>query len=194
MNPSSLDPATQSTCTSCTFSEDFSNYWTASMYFKSPENGTYKRVPQMANGRLDGGKLEQDGGLTVYYMRPFSGSNKKTTQFKPVGGPHAIFCTSRLTYWRVSACSPETQLSARRKALSPAFATVAWVMARVALPVTARTHPNFQPRSAPRVSGPQSSSLHVGMGRTWTARTTSHMLLIRVMLCSRAINVQPRIQ
>ncbi|KAH8679097.1 hypothetical protein BGZ60DRAFT_468395 [Tricladium varicosporioides] len=83
MDPSTIDPPTQSKCTSCTFSEDFSNYWTASLYFKSPENGTYRRVPQMANGRLDGGHLEQDGGLTVYYMRPFSGSNMKTTQFKP---------------------------------------------------------------------------------------------------------------
>ncbi|KAF1999557.1 hypothetical protein P154DRAFT_493178 [Amniculicola lignicola CBS 123094] len=83
MSPKSLDPVTDSSCTSCTFSEDFSNYWTASVYFKSPENGSYKRVPQMANGRLDGGKLEQDGGLTVYYMRAFSGTNKKTTQMKP---------------------------------------------------------------------------------------------------------------
>lgn len=54
------------------------------MYFQSPENGTFKRVPQMANGRLNGTLLEQEGGLTVYYMRPFSGSNKKVTAFKPV--------------------------------------------------------------------------------------------------------------
>ncbi len=64
--------------------EDFSNYWTASIYFQSPENGTVRRVPQMANGRLNGTLLEQEGGITVYYMRPFSGSNKKTTVFKPV--------------------------------------------------------------------------------------------------------------
>jgi hypothetical protein len=60
------------------------NYWTASIYFKSPENGTFKRVPQMANGRQNGTLLEQDGGLTIYYMRPFSGSSKKTTAMKPV--------------------------------------------------------------------------------------------------------------
>src|ERR1700761_7419362 len=83
MDPSNINPAKASTCTSCTFAEDFSNYWTASMYFKSPENGSYKRVPQMANGRLDGSRLEQDGGLTVYYMPPFSG-NTKVTAFKPV--------------------------------------------------------------------------------------------------------------
>ncbi|KAF2868571.1 hypothetical protein BDV95DRAFT_630339 [Massariosphaeria phaeospora] len=89
MDPSDLDPSKESTCTSCSSlrivpdTADRSNYWTASMYFQSPENGTFKRVPQMANGRLNGTLLEQDGGLTVYYMRPFAGSNKNTTVFKP---------------------------------------------------------------------------------------------------------------
>ena len=83
MDPSTIDPPKTSTCTSCIYKEDTSNYWTASIYFKSPENGTYRRVPQMANGRLNGTLLEQDGGLTVYYMRPFSGGTN-TTQMKPV--------------------------------------------------------------------------------------------------------------
>ena len=84
MDPMTIDPSTESACTSCKLSEDFSNYWTGSIYFKSPENGTFKRVPQMANGRLNGTLLEQDGGLTVYYMRPFSGTNKKVTVMSPV--------------------------------------------------------------------------------------------------------------
>jgi hypothetical protein len=54
------------------------------MYFQSPENGTFKRVPQMANGRLNGTLLEQEGGLTVYYMRPFGGKNLNTTAPPPV--------------------------------------------------------------------------------------------------------------
>ncbi|KAF5852498.1 hypothetical protein GGP41_007938 [Bipolaris sorokiniana] len=96
MDPSSFDPAAQSTCTSCIYNhsiiltahlnsyrEDRSNYWTASVYFKSPENGTYRKVPQMANGRRNGTLLEQDGGLTIYYMRPFSGTNKNTTAMIP---------------------------------------------------------------------------------------------------------------
>ncbi|KAK4442295.1 hypothetical protein QBC34DRAFT_455177 [Podospora aff. communis PSN243] len=84
MDPADLDPAKASTCTSCTYSEDFSNYWTATVYFKSPENGTYRMVPLMANFRTLDGKefLPQEGGLTVYYMQPFSG-NPKTTSFKP---------------------------------------------------------------------------------------------------------------
>lgn len=82
MDPMTIDPPATSTCTSCKMSEDFSNYWTASIYFRSPENGTFVRVPQMANGRLNGTLLEQEGGLTVYYMQPFSGRNKKVTSFK----------------------------------------------------------------------------------------------------------------
>ncbi|KAK8054746.1 hypothetical protein PG994_009813 [Apiospora phragmitis] len=84
MDPSTIDPPVQSTCTSCIYKEDTSNYWTASMYFQSPENGTFKRVPQMANGRLNGTLLPQDGGLTIYYMLPFGGRNMKVTAF-PVG-------------------------------------------------------------------------------------------------------------
>lgn len=60
------------------------------MYFKSPENGTYKLVPQMANYRYRGRSelLVQDGGITVYYMQPFGGSSK-TTAFKPVCGGYS---------------------------------------------------------------------------------------------------------
>jgi len=84
MDPYTIDPPATSTCTSCIYTEDKSNYWTASIYFKSPENGTFKRVPQMANGRLNGTLLEQEGGLTVYYMKPFSGkTNMKMTAMKP---------------------------------------------------------------------------------------------------------------
>ncbi|VBB79522.1 Putative protein of unknown function [Podospora comata] len=36
------------TCTTCSFDQDLSNYWTANVYFKA-RNGTYKRVPQMVN-------------------------------------------------------------------------------------------------------------------------------------------------
>ena len=77
MDPVTYDPVSKSTCTTCTYSEDFSNYWTASLYFKSPENGTYQRVPQFANVGL-----QQDGGMTVYYM-PYSAKNNKMTAFKP---------------------------------------------------------------------------------------------------------------
>jgi hypothetical protein len=75
MDPATHDLPTDSTCTSCTFSEDFSNYWTAVLYFRA-RNGTYKRVPQSVSQGL-----HADGGITVYYIPPYDG--KKVTAFKP---------------------------------------------------------------------------------------------------------------
>ncbi|KAF2201067.1 hypothetical protein GQ43DRAFT_395043 [Delitschia confertaspora ATCC 74209] len=77
MTPVAFDPADKSTCTSCTYSEDFSNYWTANLYFKA-RNGTFKRVPQMVNLGLRNG----NGGITVYYIPPYDGKTK-VTGFKP---------------------------------------------------------------------------------------------------------------
>lgn len=62
-------------------SVDFSNYWTASLYFKA-RNGSFKRVPQLTNLGLKG----KNGGLTVYYNSPYDGKTK-TTAFKPVSLP-----------------------------------------------------------------------------------------------------------
>lgn len=70
------DLPAESTCTSCTFSEDFSNYWTSVMYFKA-RNGTYKRVPQLPELFLPG-----NGGITVYYI-PDAKNVTKVTAFKP---------------------------------------------------------------------------------------------------------------
>ncbi|TFK18873.1 hypothetical protein FA15DRAFT_602480 [Coprinopsis marcescibilis] len=82
----------QGTCTTCTFSEDFSNYWTATMYFKHP-NGTYKRVPIMQNTALPNGI---NGGMTIYYTQQDfqSNGNLKITAFPPgfrmvIGNPTA---------------------------------------------------------------------------------------------------------
>jgi len=89
MDPADFDPAEKSTCTSCLYAEDMSNYWTATVYFRSPENGSYKLVPQMPNFRRPNSKelLPQEGGLTVYYMEPFGGNVAKTTAFKPACSP-----------------------------------------------------------------------------------------------------------
>jgi hypothetical protein len=96
MTPVAYDLPSRSNCTSCTFSEyvasllhvfisldtyletrDFSNYWTAALYYKA-RNGTYKRVGQFANGGL-----VQNGGVTVYYIPPYDGVTN-VTAFKPV--------------------------------------------------------------------------------------------------------------
>jgi hypothetical protein len=76
MEPVSYDPSERSTCTSCTYSEDFSNYWTANLYFRA-KNGTFKRVPQMVNLGLKGRE-----GVTVYYIPPYDGKTK-VQAFKP---------------------------------------------------------------------------------------------------------------
>lgn len=60
------DPAELSNCTTSTFTDDFSNYWTAVMYFRS-RNGTYKRVKQL--GALFHEEA-RDGGITIYYLPP----------------------------------------------------------------------------------------------------------------------------
>ncbi|KAK4663784.1 uncharacterized protein QC763_0079070 [Podospora pseudopauciseta] len=92
-----VDIAEKATCTTCSFrltqftSEDFTNYWTAVMYFKA-RNGSYKRVGQYPNALL--GSLT--GGMTVYYLQQDFNSNgkQKITAFKPgfrmtVGSPTA---------------------------------------------------------------------------------------------------------
>lgn len=78
MDSSKNDIPNTATCTSCTFSEDFSNYWTAVMYFKA-RNGTYKRVPLTGNVGFE----QATGGMTVYYTNSVRG-NAKVTAFKPV--------------------------------------------------------------------------------------------------------------
>ncbi|KAK3988992.1 hypothetical protein QBC44DRAFT_242557 [Cladorrhinum sp. PSN332] len=76
MDPS-LNLSAEATCTTCTFSEDFSNYWTAVLFFRH-RNGSYHRVPLMENVLLEG----QRGGMTVYYTAPYD-KKTKVTAFKP---------------------------------------------------------------------------------------------------------------
>jgi hypothetical protein len=63
------DVSTRATCTTCEMSEDFSNYWTAALYFKH-SNGSYHRVDVIPvnPGNLDGYSGTK-GGLTVYYTQ-----------------------------------------------------------------------------------------------------------------------------
>jgi len=77
MDPATHDLAKLSTCTSCNFKEDLSNYWTAVLFFRA-RNGTFKRVPQTGNGGPQG-QLVNNGGLDIYYI-----PSGKTTAFKQV--------------------------------------------------------------------------------------------------------------
>ena len=81
MDSATHDLAALSTCTSCQFSEDFSNYWTAVLFYRA-KNGSYKRIPQIAQSGMEGTK----GGMVVYYMSDalFDTAQKtKVTAFKP---------------------------------------------------------------------------------------------------------------
>jgi len=69
------DISTLGSCTSCFFKEDLSNYWTANLYFQA-RNGSFKRVPQIANQFNEG----DNAGITIYYTS--SGPNA-TTAFRP---------------------------------------------------------------------------------------------------------------
>ena len=62
-------------CTTCTFTDDLSNYWTANLYFRA-RNGTFKRVPQMPNRFLEGSRQ----GMTIYYA---SLAPNTVTAFRP---------------------------------------------------------------------------------------------------------------
>ncbi|KAI6080875.1 hypothetical protein F4821DRAFT_42495 [Hypoxylon rubiginosum] len=90
------DIGAKGSCTTCAYTEDFSNYWTAVMYFRH-ENGSYKRVPQYPNAQL--GTEGQDapnikGGMTIYYTQKdfYDNGQDYITAFRPgfrmtVGSP-----------------------------------------------------------------------------------------------------------
>jgi hypothetical protein len=75
------DVSSGATCTTCEFSEDFSNYWTANLYFKA-RNGTYKRVKQGSAALQFGDTYsnQMQNGVLVYYVSAAPG---KITAFKP---------------------------------------------------------------------------------------------------------------
>ncbi|KAI1337477.1 hypothetical protein F5Y15DRAFT_155301 [Xylariaceae sp. FL0016] len=85
------DVSKGASCTTCAFSKDFSNYWTANLYFKA-KNGTYKRVKQLGAARQfnDDFSTKIDGGVLVYYVSAQPG---KVKAFQPgfrmlVGDPN----------------------------------------------------------------------------------------------------------
>jgi hypothetical protein len=179
MDPYTIDPPTQSTCTSCLYKEDTSNYWTASIYFRSPENGTFKRVPQRANGRLNGTLLEQDGGLTIYYMRPFGGS-KNTTAMKPVRTAILLLFYQLILSRRAFACWPVIQPFATRRENPQVSATDASQPPKPSQeaaehPATRTTHQNSPTNHVQGAFALPSSSRLAGTASISTAQTTRAM-------------------
>jgi hypothetical protein len=75
------DIADLSDCTGCSYSDDFSNYWTANMYFRA-RNGSYKRVNQIPNLARNADTFidKTNGGMTIYYVSP---GQDEVTAFAP---------------------------------------------------------------------------------------------------------------
>jgi hypothetical protein len=114
-----LDLPKVATCTSCTFKEDMSNYWTAVMYFRA-QNGTYKRVPQIGNQYLE----KSYGGMTIYYIPPYDGKTR-VTAFQPVSQSFLEeFLVRFNSHSRVSECSLEIPICVRRLSFEKAVECV----------------------------------------------------------------------
>lgn len=79
MDPETHDLPERSTCTSCSFKEDLSNYWTAVIFYRNNQ-GKYFRVPTTGNGGPQGKLVHPNGGMDLYYI-PLGG-NRKVTAFK----------------------------------------------------------------------------------------------------------------
>ncbi|EMR67157.1 hypothetical protein UCREL1_5843 [Eutypa lata UCREL1] len=74
MDHTTHDLPSTATCTSCTPTEDFSNYWTATLFFRA-QNGTFHKVNTFGN---ELGYTGASGGQTVYYL-----TSGAATAFKP---------------------------------------------------------------------------------------------------------------
>ncbi|KAL2262372.1 hypothetical protein VTK26DRAFT_1555 [Humicola hyalothermophila] len=89
MDPDRHNIGEEATCTTCQFAEDFSNYWTATLFFRA-RNGSYIRVPQRPN--VDFPASTRGGGMTVYYTNSYAMPPASVTAFRPgfrmiVGNP-----------------------------------------------------------------------------------------------------------
>ncbi|KAG8628854.1 hypothetical protein KVT40_002719 [Elsinoe batatas] len=93
----------ESTCTSCSFTDDASNYWHPALYFRA-RNGTFRHVPIIANQGIFGAS----GGITVYYTSPEDTSVKITAPppgFRMVvGDPTVRTANSRSGTYSIYRC------------------------------------------------------------------------------------------
>ncbi|KAI1344662.1 hypothetical protein F5Y15DRAFT_421829 [Xylariaceae sp. FL0016] len=159
MDPSSVDIPATATCTTCTFAEDFSNYWTAVLYFRA-RNGTFKRVPQKGNVGFEASQ----GGMTVYYTPSYQ--NTKVTAFKPgfrmiVGNPtnkDAASVPRQLTY----TCLETSMTRSGETADFPKKACKAGIMVNVRFPTCWNGKDLDPPDHSSHVAYPTSGTFESG--------------------------------
>ncbi|KAG8872095.1 hypothetical protein FRB97_008023 [Tulasnella sp. 331] len=82
----------ESSCTSCEVTNDLSNYWVPTLYFKDPLNGTFTKVPNGGllvyyENRGNGDTSNGGAGLTAFPpgFRMLSGNAAKRAQIYPIG-------------------------------------------------------------------------------------------------------------
>ncbi|KAI0774625.1 hypothetical protein BD413DRAFT_611651 [Trametes elegans] len=80
--PDGMDLQAESTCSSCSIVENKSNYWTPTLYYRSPTNGTFVRVPQ-APGPLTG---SPNAGMVVYYIQTGGTTKAFPKGFRMISG------------------------------------------------------------------------------------------------------------
>ncbi|KAK3388003.1 hypothetical protein B0H63DRAFT_500953 [Podospora didyma] len=162
MDHAAHDISTESTCTTCTFPEDFSNYWTAVLYFRA-RNGSVHRVPQRANIGFDGAR---SGGMTVYYTPSYTGA--KATAFQPgfrmvVGNPMIRTAAENAKYRQLTfTCLQDLSTRTGETADMPKTACPAGIMSNVRFPTCWNGKDLDSPDHASHVAYPSSGTFESG--------------------------------
>jgi hypothetical protein len=103
-----------STCTTCEMAEDFSNYWTATLYFKA-RNGTYHRVPQRAQQGIEttnGGMVRLlIGSLHAPSFTPYFQSYTSPRTNSPMKSQISVSESFQMVYYMTDALFSTTQSS-----------------------------------------------------------------------------------
>ncbi|KAK8123186.1 hypothetical protein PG984_011856 [Apiospora sp. TS-2023a] len=164
MEPIKHDLPALSTCTSCQAADDFSNYWTAVLYFKA-RNGTFHRVSQLAPQGFEG----QTGGMTVYYMTgqladTEQKNSNKATAFKPgfrmfVGDIYARTLEEALPYRQLTyTCLQDMSTRWPETKYFPTKPCAAGIMANVRFPTCWDGKNLDSPNHMDHVSYPESGT------------------------------------
>ncbi|KAK7983483.1 hypothetical protein PG989_010885 [Apiospora arundinis] len=161
MDPAKLDIPGTATCTTCQFAEDFSNYWTAVLFFRA-RNGTYHRVPQKGNVFFE----QANGGMTVYYTPTLTGG--KVTAFKPgfrmiVGDPMERTAAGAAKYRQLTyTCLQNSMTRTGETKYMPLKPCPAGIMANIRFPTCWDGKNLDSPDHASHVAYPTSGTFESG--------------------------------
>ncbi|RYP27099.1 hypothetical protein DL767_007796 [Monosporascus sp. MG133] len=161
MYPEDIDLPSAATCTTCTFGQDFSNYWTAVLFFRA-RNGTYHQIAQKGNVYFE----ESNGGMTVYYTASYN--NTTVTAFKPgfrmiVGDPTLRTREDALRYRQLTYTCLQNPLTRTNETLDmPKEPCPAGIMANLRFPTCWDGVNLDSPDHASHVSYPESGTFENG--------------------------------